>query len=99
MRMGFFMGAVIGAAATYYMSRNNTNMKQMPNKAMNAFMGMMSSDSSNQKQNNQNNQDNQNNQNNQSHQNEMEQMVQQDPELKKEIDQIMQENESPSFTQ
>lgn len=73
MRMGFFMGAVIGAAATYYMTRNNMNMKQMPNKAMNTFMGMMSSDSSNQKQSNQNNQ---------SHQNEVDKMVQQDPDRK-----------------
>ncbi len=99
MRMGFFMGAALGAAAAYYWSKNkgslNMNMGELSGKAMSAFMGMMSSNSSNQKQ-----QQESHGQNSHSEagMNELEKIVQQDPELKKQVDDIISDSDS-SYTQ
>lgn len=42
MRMGFFMGVMIGAAATYYYQRNKPMMAGISDKAMNTLMGGIS---------------------------------------------------------
>lgn len=96
MRRGFFLGAVIGAVAAYYLSRNDAmkNMRESANQSMNELMRMFSNTNSGQQQSN----DNKPNQQSKSGLSEVENIVKHDPELKKQVDDIMKNNNN-EYTQ